>query len=102
MWWGAVTLPANGTVNVPLSVSGSIKFVDGALWWPEGAGQYAAIDLALVDPNGVTRATSVSSSSDFERVRATTGLAAGMWNLKISSSFVQSAQTVYFYAYNQH
>ena len=108
-WWGKVSVANGMTIDIPLSISGpSPNTLDGALWWPEWAFQFPLIgrieihndiDLHLIDPNGVTRASSVSIPSVFERARVSGPVAAGTWRLRIRGFRVSGIQTVYWAAH---
>lgn len=73
-----------------------------SLWWPEGATQaHNEVDLALVDPSGVVRATSTSSTSVFQKARVAGQLALGTWKVRITRQGGGDAgtQQVYFTMY---
>jgi hypothetical protein len=97
LFQGAVTINPNQTVDVPLSLTGAVGFVDAALWWPETSTQtHSDVDLFLVDPSGIGRASSASGPSVFERARATTGLTAGTWKVRITAFNVSAPQVVHW------
>ena len=107
-WWGKVSISNGQTIDIPLGISGnSPNTLDGALWWPETAFQIFGIrievhndvDLHLVDPRGVVRASSISIPSVFERARVSGAVAAGTWKLRIRGYNVNGTQTVYWAAH---
>jgi hypothetical protein len=107
-WWGKVSISNGQTIDIPLDVSGaSPNTLDGALWWPETAFQFAFIrievhndvDLYLVDPGGAVRASSISIPSVFERARVGGAVTAGTWKLRIRGYNVNGSQTVYWAAH---
>lgn len=101
-WWGKVSVANGATIEIPLSISGgSPNTLDGALWWPETAAQqHNDIDLALVDPGGTTRESSISIPSVFERARVDGAVASGTWKLRIRGYSVPAGpQTVYWSAH---
>jgi serine protease AprX len=58
------------------------------------------IDLHLVDPSGVVRASSISIPSVFERARVSGPVARGTWKLRIRGYNVPGgSQTVYWAAH---
>jgi hypothetical protein len=108
-WWGKVSVGNGQTIDIPLQISGTRpNTFDGALWWPEWAFQFPLlgrievhndIDLHLVDPSGVVRASSVSIPSVFERARVSGRVASGTWKLRIRGYNVNGSQTVYWAAH---
>ncbi|MDQ3871978.1 MAG: S8 family serine peptidase [Chloroflexota bacterium] len=91
-WWGKVSVSDGQRVDVPISIrSETAHTFDAALWWPEGGFRilgfevdvHSDIDLSLIDPGGVTRASSISMNSIFERCRVRGRVAAGTWTLRI-------------------
>ena len=108
-WWGKVSVANGTTIDIPLNISGgSPNTLDGALWWPEWVFQFPLIgrievhndvDLHLVDPRGVVRASSISIPSVFERARVNGPVAAGTWRLRIRGFNVNGTQTVYWAAH---
>lgn len=97
----SVFVGPGGTVDVPISATGSIQFIDAAIWWPESPGLHNDVDLQLVNPNGVVVASSLSSASIFERVRGTTGLVAGTWKIRIHAFNVTGSQLVFWAFFQQ-
>jgi serine protease AprX len=78
------------------------------VWWPEWAlrilgftfDPHNDIDLALVDPGGSTRASSISVNSVYGRARVAGSVRTGTWRLRISGFRVPSGpQTVYWAAH---
>jgi serine protease AprX len=109
-WWGKVSVANGATIDIPLNVSGpNPNTFDGALWWPEWALRFPFfgrievhndIDLHLVDPSGVVRASSISIPSVFERARVSGPVARGTWKLRIRGYNVPGgSQTVYWAAH---
>jgi serine protease AprX len=91
-WTGPQTVSNRQTLEIPF---GPIEGTDVgrtasmAIWWPEQASTHNDIDLALVDPNGVTRAQSVSVGGVFERV-SFGPLTPGNWKVRITGFSVPS------------
>lgn len=102
-WWGKVSVTNGLTIDIPLTISsGTANTFDGALWWPESPfWVHNDVDVSLVDPSGVVRASSLSVPSVFERVRVSGPVAQGTWKLRIRgySVFPLGAQTVYWAAH---
>ena len=99
-WWGKVAIGAGQTINIPLGISGaSTNTFDGALWWPESRSRHNDVDLYLVDPSGVVRASSISAASVYERARVAGAVANGTWTLRIVAYNVSGTQNVYFAAH---
>jgi serine protease AprX len=77
-------------------IGGPDRTIDAAIWWPEFGAAHNDIDLSLIDPSGVTRASSVSINSVFERCRVAAPTPQGIWKVRIRGYSVPSApQTVY-------
>lgn len=95
---GTVSITTGQTIDIPLTISGTVARLDGALWWPESDTQpHNDIDLYLIAPNG-TQYSSLLVDSVFERARGT-GSFSGTWTLRIYGYSVQSGpQTVYWAA----
>jgi serine protease AprX len=95
---GSVSITSGQTIDIPLTISGTVARLDGALWWPEGDAQaHNDIDLHLIAPNG-TQYSSVLGLSVFERARGT-GSFSGTWTLRIYGYDVPAGpQTVYWAA----
>ena len=99
-WWGKVAIGAGQTINIPLGISGtSTNTFDGALWWPETRARHNDVDLYLVDPQGIVRASSISAASIFERARVAGAVTNGTWTLRIVAYNVSGTQNVYFAAH---
>jgi len=101
-WWGKVTITNGLVCDLPLNISGgSPNTFDGALWWPETPAQsHNDIDLSLVDPSGVVRASSISIPSIFERARVYGSVTPGTWKVRIRGYNVPTgSQTVYWAAH---
>ncbi|SFX78370.1 S8 family peptidase (plasmid) [Streptomyces atratus] len=98
--FGKMAIAHHATIDLDFgTISSAAPFIDAAIWWPDGS-VHSDIDVALVDPSGVVRASSISISSVFERCRATTPIAAGVWKVRITGYNVPSGpQTVYVSAY---
>jgi len=102
VWVGKTSVAPGGTVNIPLNITAGSQFLDGALWWPETpAGGHNDVDLSLIDPSGVTRASSISGVSVFERARAAGPLTGGVWTLRITGFSGVGSQTVYWSAHER-
>ena len=70
-----------------------------AIWWPEAVTDaHNDVDLFIVDPGGVIRASSTSVASVFEHTQVPGLLAAGTWKLRIQNKGSRS-QEVFFGAY---
>lgn len=86
-WWGKTEVSNHETINIPISVGAGHVLFDAALWWPEGRSgtteQHSDIDIRLIDPAGVTRASGLMVSSIFERVQIAGTIAPGAWTLQI-------------------
>lgn len=96
-WRGKVAMVNAQTLDVPNFVAATPNRLSAAIWWPEKPAVHNDIDLALVDPSGVVRATSSSSGGVFERVSVNGPIAQGTWKLRISGFNVPSAsQQVYW------
>lgn len=95
---GTVSITAGQTIDIPLTISGTVSRLDGALWWPEGDTQpHNDIDLHLIAPNG-TQYSSILELSVFERARGN-GSFSGTWTLRIHGYEVLAGpQTVYWAA----
>ncbi len=101
-WWGKVSISNGGTIEIPLSISGtSPNTFDGALWWPETSSQsHNDVDLSLINPGGSVVASSISIPSVFERARVAGAVTSGTWKLRIRGYSVPTgSQTVYWAAH---
>lgn len=96
IWSSSESVSGNSTVDVPITVSYPQQYIDAAIWWPESAtGGHNDLDLYVLDPSGVIRASSTSSGSVFEKGRAPGG-SAGTWTLRIVGYSVTGSQLVYW------
>jgi len=59
-WRGSATVGNLQTIDIPISVGATSNRINVGLWWPEAPATHNDVDLSLVDPNGVVRASSVS------------------------------------------
>jgi hypothetical protein len=89
-WWGKTEVSNRETIDIPLNIGPGHVLFDAALWWPEGRGgflglieEHSDIDIRLIDPSGVTRASGLMVPSVFERVQVTGPIAPGVWTLRI-------------------
>jgi serine protease AprX len=89
-WWGKSSVSNHETIDIPLNVGAGHVLFDAALWWPEGRGgflglieEHSDIDIRLIDPAGVTRASGLMVSSVFERVQISGPITPGTWTLRI-------------------
>lgn len=76
------------------------SLLSAAIWWPESASSaHRRIELSLIDPSGVIRATSSHTTSVFQKVERTSGLVNGNWKVRIKALSVPSGtQQVYWSA----
>jgi serine protease AprX len=90
-WTAPETVRHRQTLEIPFPIQGTDlgRRVKMAIWWPEQPATHNDIDLALVDPNGVERSTSISGLSVFERI-SFGPLTAGNWKVRISGFNVPS------------
>lgn len=95
---GTVSITTGQTIDIPLTISGTVARLDGALWWPEGDAQaHNDVDLYLIAPNG-TQYSSLLGESVFERARGN-GSFSGTWTLRVYGySLPAGPQTVYWAA----
>ena len=114
MYCGKVAVEDGAMITIPIRITNrSARTFDAALWWPEYAQSerpdfrflqiepHSDIDLWVVDPEGRTRAASVSTNGVFERCRVNGPLTTGTWTIRIVGlgvPFVQQ-QPVYWAAY---
>lgn len=89
-WWGKTEVSNLETIDIPLDIGAGHVLFDAALWWPEGRGgflglieEHSDIDIRLIDPSGVTRASGLMVSSVFERVQIAGAITPGRWTLRI-------------------
>jgi serine protease AprX len=105
-WWGKVSVGNKMTIDIPLNIGGKHNTFDAALWWPEAVFDFIGmtfdvhndVDLHLIDPKGVTRDSSISIPSVFERARVSGNIDKGTWKLRIRGYKVNGSQTVYWAA----
>jgi serine protease AprX len=94
---GSVSITQGQTIDVPLTISGTVSRLDGAIWWPElAANPHNDIDLYLIAPNG-TQYSYILFDSVFERVRGT-GSFSGNWTLRIHGYSVPASPQVVYWA----
>jgi hypothetical protein len=101
--WGYVNLNASSQYDYTYNLGTSQTFYDAtaSLWWPEGATQaHNEVDLSLVDPSGIVRATSNSATSVFQKARAA-GQLNGNWTLRMTrqGGGAGGSQQVFFALY---
>lgn len=99
VFFAAQTVVGNGQqVDIPAvdaAGTGNHRF-NVAIWWPEQLAVHNDIDVSLVDPNGVVRASSSSVSGVFERLSLTGPVMAGHWTIRVHGFSVPTGtQTVY-------
>jgi hypothetical protein len=86
-WWGKTEVSNRETIDIPLNIGAGHVLFDAALWWPEGRSgtteQHSDIDIRLIDPSGVTRASGILAASVFERVQIAGAITPGTWTLRI-------------------
>jgi len=86
-WWGKTAVSNHESIDIPLNIGAGHVLFDAALWWPEGRSglveQHSDIDIRLIDPAGVTRASGLMISSVFERVQIAGAVTPGVWTLRI-------------------
>ena len=107
--WGKVSVGNKTKIDIPFTVtSGSAHTLDAALWWPEWAlrvlvvelDPHNDIDLAILDPTGQVRDSSISVNSVYERARVAGPISKGTWTIRITGYKVPSGpQTVYWAAH---
>lgn len=103
-WWGKTAVSNHETINIPLNIGAGHVLFDAALWWPEGRSglteQHSDIDIRLIDPSGVTRASGLMISSVFERVQIAGTITPGTWTLQIHGFSTHAAdRPVYWSAH---
>lgn len=73
--------------------------LNAAIWWPETVTDtHNDVDLFIVDPSGVVRASSTSTTSVFERAQVPGLLAPGIWKVRVQNKGSRS-QDVFVGAY---
>lgn len=82
-WRSSASVGNLQTIEIPISVAATNNRMNVALWWPEQPATHNDVDLSIIDPSGVVRASSVSIPSVFERVSVAGPLAAGTWRIRI-------------------
>lgn len=108
-WWGKVSVSNGQTIDIPIGIQGAnANTFDVALWWPDISfdiwvihiDAHSDIDLHVIDPAGIERASSISIASVYERARVSGAVANGTWKVRIRGYNVPwSAQTVYWAAH---
>ena len=108
-WWGKVSVSNGQTIDIPIGIQGAnANTFDVALWWPDISfdiwvvhiDAHSDIDLHVIDPAGVERASSISIASVYERARVSGAVASGTWKVRIRGYNVPwGAQTVYWAAH---
>jgi hypothetical protein len=97
-WRSQATIGNLQTVDIPINVAATNNRMNVGLWWPEQPATHNDIDLSLIDPSGVVRASSISASSVFERVSVAGPLAAGTWTVRIRGFNVPSGTQLVHWA----
>jgi hypothetical protein len=95
-WWGSVSVTNGQEVNVPINLGTPTAAIDAAIWWPESTSTHNDIDLRLIRPDTTWADSSTNINSVFEKVRTTTNLQTGTWNLRVRGYSVTGTQTVYY------
>jgi serine protease AprX len=100
--FGYVTVQNGQTIDVLQNIYARTGYVpnnfDVALWWPETANQtHSRVDLRLLDPSGVERASSLHSTSVFQRVTVPGSIAYGNWKVRITGTSIGAAPQLVFY-----
>lgn len=101
---GYVNLNASQYYEHTRTISGTAYDLTAALWWPEGAAQtHNNIDLQIIDPSGVVRASSTGTGSVHEKARVSGLLATGTWKVRMTRGSGGSAgsQQVFFGYYSK-
>jgi serine protease AprX len=89
-WRGTTVVSTGHTVEIPIAVPATKQAMNVALWWPERPANHNDVNLSLVDPRGVTRGSSRSVDSVFEKVSVRGPTAGGTWRLRVSGFRVPS------------
>lgn len=104
-FWGKVSISATGSVvDIPITMAAEPGFnptkVEAALWWPETPSEsHDDIDLYILDPTNIVKASAVSGVSIFERASTSGTVTSGNWIVRIKGFSVPSGpQTVYWAA----
>jgi serine protease AprX len=102
-YWGKLAVLNGQTIDIPINVPAGRQNFEGALWWPETVLQpHNDLDLFLVDPTGVVRASGVSAPSIFERATVAGPLAVGTWKVRIRGYSVPTFVQVVYWAAAVH
>jgi hypothetical protein len=102
-YWGKLGVGNGQTIEIPINVPAGRRNFEGALWWPETVSQsHNDVDLFLVDPTNVVRASGVSAVSIFERATVAGPLAVGNWKLRIRGFNVPTGSLVVYWAAAVH
>jgi hypothetical protein len=98
MYWGKLNVRHRRTINIPINVPAGWRTFEAALWWPESVRRpHNDVDVHLIDPNGVVRASGISAGSIFERVTVTGPLTPGVWRIRVRGFRVPTqTQQVYW------
>ncbi len=101
--WGWETITNGQTITVPISLTVRSDYPapadwQVALWWPETATQtHNRIGLYLRNPaNTTTLASSINTTSVFQRAKASGTLAFGTYNVRITGLSVTGSQLVFY------
>jgi hypothetical protein len=96
-WRGSSSVGNAQTIDIPIGLPATNDVLNAAIWWPEAPASHNDIDLSLVDPSGVVRASSPSSAGVYERVSVNGPIAGGTWKLRLRGYNVPSGpQPVYW------
>ena len=96
-WRGSSSVANGQTIDIPIGIPATNNVLNAAIWWPEAPANHNDVDLSLVDPGGVVRASSPSAAGVFERVSVNGPIAGGTWKLRIRGYSVPSGpQPVYW------
>jgi serine protease AprX len=99
--YGSTSVANAQTIEIPLTIAASNYQFNAAIWWPEAPATHNDIDLSLVDPSGVVRASSPSVNGVFERVSVNGPLTAGTWKLRIRGYSVPGGSQQVFWSSTQ-
>jgi len=100
---GSRAITTGATVDIDFATVTSQHDLQVAIWWPEGTVTHNDVDLHVVDPSGVYRASGTSGASVFEMGKVAGNLSpAGTWKLRIHGYNVPAGpQTVYYLVYHK-
>ena len=87
---------SNVDINLPVVSAGDAR-VQAAIWWPEGTSTHNDIDVHLINPSGITVASSTTANGVFEKVSSNWPVA-GTWKIRIQGYSVTGTQTVFYAA----